>query len=560
MTLSRLSISNKLRLGMGATMLLVALLGAGALLVIRDMSQRSEDIQRNWMPSVLAVSALSTSLLEMRRNELAFLARTDPGERARAEERFGQNLARVNANLQAYRPLVSHPEEKRIFPGVEQGLQAYLAHHRQLREAFRANDAVRASAVLDEARPGMDRLIQDLEALTQLNGREATATADAASESARLGIYALSATLLVALGLGLVVAMLLSRSISGRLLNLSEALGRLARRDYGFVLKETADKDEIGQMARALDTCRDGLKEADRLAEAAAAEARVQTERGARVDALVRGFEAEAGEALGTVSSAATQLSATAVALSETAGEGTRQATALASAAGQTSSNVQTVAASSEELASSIAEVARQVRHTAAITERASEAARETDGTVRGLAEAAAKIGDVVRLISDIAGQTNLLALNATIEAARAGDAGKGFAVVASEVKNLAGQTARATEQISQQIAAMQAETTRTVEAIAGIGRTIEELNETTAQVAAASEEQAAATLEIGRAVAEAAQGAEEASRGAAGMMEGAERTGGSARDVQGASTELAQQSERLRLQVGSFLQNIRAA
>jgi methyl-accepting chemotaxis protein len=165
-----------------------------------------------------------------------------------------------------------------------------------------------------------------------------------------------------------------------------------------------------------------------------------------------------------------------------------------------------------------------------------------------------------VRLISDIAGQTNLLALNATIEAARAGEAGKGFAVVASEVKNLATQTAKATEEIGAQIAAMQAETGRTVDAIAAIARTIEELNANTGQVAAASEEQAAATQEIGRAVAEAAQGTQEASRSAVGVKQGAERTGGAAQDLRGASTELAEQSERLRGQVDGFLAGIRAA
>jgi methyl-accepting chemotaxis protein len=200
-----------------------------------------------------------------------------------------------------------------------------------------------------------------------------------------------------------------------------------------------------------------------------------------------------------------------------------------------------------------VAETARVARQTA-------DEARATDGAVASLAESATRIGEVVRLIGDIASQTNLLALNATIEAARAGEAGKGFAVVASEVKQLASQTAKATEEIGAQIGAMQAETTRAVDAIRGIARTIESMDGLTTQVASAAEEQAAAVQEIGRAVAEAASGTSQVSRTAGGVTDGAQRTGAAATQLRAASGELSQHAEGLRGQVDTFLSGIRAA
>ncbi len=558
--MSKMSISNKLRAGIGAILLLLAVVCGGTALMNRSMVTKADDIATNWLPSTLAAQELSRTLLTLRRYQLVMTTLDTRQERRAATETAQRMVDEVRAAAAAYRRLANHPDEQRVLTRFTPRLDAYLQGHAAFAAADAANDVPALRALVATDTPAVSALVTDLEELTAINAREANVAAGLVTSAAETGTIMVIIGGVVALVLGIVIAVLLARSIAGRIVNLAAALEKLAKRDYDFTLRETADGDEIGVMARSLDTCRDGLKEADRLAAEQANHGRQQAERAARVDTLVKSFETEAAGVLRAVSSAATELSATAGAMTETAEDGTRQAAAVAAASEQASANVQTVAASTEELASSISEVARQVRETAAITNRAADAARETDGTVRGLAEAANKIGDVVRLINDIAGQTNLLALNATIEAARAGEAGKGFAVVASEVKNLASQTAKATEEIAQQITAMQAETTRTVDAIQSIGRTIEELNATTAQVAAASEQQAAATQEIGRAVAEAAMGTQEASRSAAGVKQGAERTGGAAQDLRGASSELAQQSERLRGQVDGFLAEIRAA
>jgi methyl-accepting chemotaxis protein len=271
-------------------------------------------------------------------------------------------------------------------------------------------------------------------------------------------------------------------------------------------------------------------------------------------------FEASVGKVARSVAQAAEDMRGTAEALSEVASDTGKRAVAVAAATEQASTNVQTVAASAEELAASVQEISRQVAESTAIASRAAEEAEATDGTVKGLAEAAARIGDVVRLISDIAGQTNLLALNATIEAARAGEAGKGFAVVASEVKNLATQTAKATEEIAAQIAAMQGATDAAVHAIRSIGETIGRMNAIATSIAAAVEQQGAATQEIARSVQQAAVGTSEVSSTIGAVTQAVDQAGGQAVQVLEAANALTGEAATLKDEVARFLAAIRAA
>jgi methyl-accepting chemotaxis protein len=416
------------------------------------------------------------------------------------------------------------------------------------------------NTTIAEFRPWSIRSQAEILSLRDAALDEAMALTEAVSDAARLSfLEALGLALLVG-GLAAGSVLVLLRRVVQPLRALTGSVTRIARGELALAVPGQGRADELGEMAQAVETLRAGSAERREMAAAQQNQQRQQIARAERVDGLLRAFEAETAGALRAVASAATEMDATAAGMAEIAASGNQRASSVAGASQQASGNVQTVAAAAEQLSASIAEVARQVRDGAARAREASEAAESTDRTVRGLSEAAGRIGDVVQLITGIASQTNLLALNATIEAARAGESGKGFAVVAGEVKSLASQTARATEEIGQQIAAMQGETARTVAAIGAIARMIRELNEATGLVAEAAGQQAEATREIGQAVAQAAAGTEAASRHAAGVSEDAERTGRAAGDVRGAAGELARQAEGLRGQMDHFLTAIRAA
>jgi methyl-accepting chemotaxis protein len=284
------------------------------------------------------------------------------------------------------------------------------------------------------------------------------------------------------------------------------------------------------------------------------------THRQRAIESSIVAFESQIGEAITALLDASSQMRRTSDEMSVISQRTNTQVTTAAQASEEASSNVQTVAAASEELSTSISDISRQVTHAADIAGRAVDETKETDGTVRGLAESAERIGEVVKLINAIAGQTNLLALNATIEAARAGELGNGFAVVASEVKSLANQTAKATEEISAQIAAVQKVSKDAMDAIKGIGTTIGEVSAVATSIASAVEEQGAATQEITRNTQGAARRTKDASDSIAGVTAGANETGAAAHNVKSAAEALGMRTEQLRGQVDDFLAKIRAA
>jgi len=370
-------------------------------------------------------------------------------------------------------------------------------------------------------------------------------------------IFATLAVLAVAVAVALFVALRLSKPI----VSITRTMETLSAGNTGIEVPGMGRRDEIGQMASAVQVFKQNMIDAERLrAEQKEAERRAEADKKAALAKMADRFEASVQGVVKGVSSSATEMQSNAQSMSSTAEETSRQSAAVAAAAEEASTNVQTVAAATEELSSSIAEISRQVAQSAKVAAKAVDEAARTNAQVKGLNDAAQKIGDVVKLINDIAGQTNLLALNATIEAARAGEAGKGFAVVASEVKSLATQTAKATEDIATQVGAIQSATGDAVKAIEGITGTIGQVNEIATTIASAVEEQGAATQEIARNVQQASKGTTEVSSNIAGVTKAAAETGQASGIVLAASGELTRQADTLRAEVDQFLATVRAA
>jgi methyl-accepting chemotaxis protein len=357
------------------------------------------------------------------------------------------------------------------------------------------------------------------------------------------------------------VAFVISRDISGSITRLQHKMGALAAGDLSVTIDETARGDEIGRMADAVQIFKEHAQEIERLRLAHEVSEREAAEhRRNETLRLAGAFEQTVGGIVDAVGRAAGEMQREAQSLSGSAQAASGEARGIASGASEAEGNVQTVAAAAEELSASIAEIGRQVGQSASIAAKAVTATARTDERVSALAGAAQRIGEVVGLIQAIASQTNLLALNATIEAARAGEAGKGFAVVASEVKSLANQTAQATDDIRQQVEAIQGSTAEVVTAIRDIAETIREMNEIGGAIAAAIDQQSGATRDISANVQQAARHTSSVSEGVGAVTETSERVGGAAGRVLGAAQGLSEQSEALKRQVGQFLETIRAA
>ena len=461
---------------------------------------------------------------------------------------------------------------------VEHSLQAISSTDEKivqgLKEAAKLLEAYRQalSKLLDNSR-SIDQLVAEMsESATAIVQGASAMKADLLSDQQRLesesdAIVGETERLIVMLGaggflLGAALALLLGKGISRPMVAMCTAMRELAGGNFDVVLPGLGRKDEVGEMAGAVEEFKmQAIVKAER--DAAAQDAQNRASSAARRTELIRfadDFEAAVGAIVSNVSASAVQLEQAAGTLTRTAETTQSLSSQVAGASEQASSNMQSVAAATEELSTSVDEIGRRVHESSRIAEAAVLQAQQTDGRIGKLSRAAQQIGDVVKLITAIAEQTNLLALNATIEAARAGEAGRGFAVVASEVKSLASQTAKATDEISSHILGMQGATQESVAAIKEIGGTIAQISNIASTIASAVEQQSSATQEIARSVQNVAQGTQEAAANIMQVNRGATETGSASEEVLNSAKTLSTESTRLREELDRFMANIRAA
>ncbi|WP_159999247.1 methyl-accepting chemotaxis protein [Roseomonas sp. 18066] len=536
-------------------------LGGFALQRLSAVQAGAEDMGGNWIPSLIDLSRGSEAALKLRQHVLRHALTDDaPGQQA-IERDLQRERDAVERMLADYLPLISGADERRLYDAVRIGWDGYAAQIGPTLALSRRQDQALLRRQLDgPARLAFEAYDAAMTRLLRFNQDGAHVAAQASGDVSATAFWMIVAALVAGTLLVAGLALSLVRGISVPLLRLTATMRAMAGGNLDVVVDGRDRADEIGAMAQALEVFRIKVREAERLAADQARADQQGRERGLRVEAMVREFGEETQRSLSALRGAAQRLAGTSGEMTRSAEDATRLTTTLSHASESVSSNAQTAAAATEELTASIGEITRQVGRAAEVSRHAVAETERTDRTVRELAETANRIGDVVRLIADIAGQTNLLALNATIEAARAGEAGKGFAVVASEVKNLASQTAKATEEIGQQVGAIQGATGLAVEAIRSIAGVVAEIDQTAAAIAAAVEQQGAATQEIARTIAGTAQAAAAVSRETGVVQSAAETTTRTADQLRAASGEVGQTTDALNTGVDRFLKGIQGA
>jgi methyl-accepting chemotaxis protein len=559
--LKNVSIRSKLLGGFG--LLAAIVLGLSVLAVdgLSRVNDAAVEVRENWLPATRMLGQAQELATRYRQFQATVMVVATPEDILREQRAMVATREEFAEVWQRYAATVV-PEEAPLAAAALSAWRGYLAVEDRLMAHVRQGDAAGADGLyIGEMRDSFTRLRQTMTELLDFNLRSGQAAARAGEATYVNARFVLVVGCAVGVLSGLGLAWALGRGVSRSLSRAVDAMGRVAAGQLDIDVVGRERGDEIGAMARALEDLRlTSLRARDLAAEAAKTrEGMEANRRRAQLDLADR-VERQLGAVTTTLSGAVERIQGGLRVLTGNAERATEGASSVASAAAQATANVQTVAAAAEELASSVGEITRQVAQAAGTARKAAGEAQQADGEVAGLSEAATRIGDVVRLIGDIAGQTNLLALNATIEAARAGEAGKGFAVVASEVKALAGQTAKATEEIGTQIAAIQAATQRAVGSIKGISAVVAEVDQIATAIAAAVEEQGAATQEIARNVAEAAAGTNDVSANIARISGGAVETRAEVQRLSENTDAVARQGDTLRSELNALLSGLRAA
>jgi methyl-accepting chemotaxis protein len=476
-------------------------------------------------------------------------------------------VAATKEHSENFRRLIAENEKKelaektkRAIADLKEPLEKYVTSAEKIAEDVFVNPEA-AGVAYEAFQRDFEFLEGGMEKLSNTIEEEFSTTSARVASIESVGLYLNAGATVFGLSIAF-VAWFVSRTRVVKPINeLKSAFSALAEGDLSVSVPYAGNKDEIGDLAKAMQVFKDKAQALEKMkAEQLRKDEAAAEDRKRMLNELAASFEASVGNIVQTVASASTELQSSAEALAGISEQTSQQSATVAAASEEASVSVQAVSSSAEELTASINEISRQVKDSSLMTSQAVEQVRKTNETVNGLAQSSAQIGDVLKLIRDIAEQTNLLALNATIEAARAGEAGKGFAVVASEVKNLANQTAKATEEVASRISSMQTATSGAVTDIQGIGSTVERISGVSGNIDSAVNQQSLATQEIARSVQQVAAGTAEVSGSITTVTTAANQSRNASSEVLGAARELSVQAEKLKTEVDQFLGRVRAA
>ena len=558
---SNLGIRAKILIAAGSLAAASVGIGVVALMQMSTMDGVAKEIRQEWLPSLVKLSAMRAAVDDYRIKEGRYLLTliVDNSKMAELERDLSDSAGEVEAAFSAYRPLVKNgTDDERLtkeFADLWPKFRAASLHTIQTAKNGDLAGAVKLFSTTDlAARRAMASVVsKDL----NFNVGEGEKAAEASEAIFFQSRQMLLATIALAAALGAAMSFILIVGVVSPVRSVTAALVKLAAGDLSVAGSGAERHDEIGLLVRSLNIFREAIAERERLEDTARAERQNELRRQTMLEQLVDRFRSLVSEVVMSVDSEADTMSGTARTLNDVAFKAEQTAGAARSAVSDSSVNIQAVSTAAEELTASIAEISKQIKGAGERASHATNIARQTDHGISGLVELAEKIGAIVEIIRTIAHQTNLLALNATIEAARAGDAGRGFAVVASEVKTLAGSTARATDEIAEQIAAIQAATHSAVKEIRKITVAVAEIDEMTNAVAGSVEQQSEATGEIARAISAASASSANASENVEHVASVINQTNSEAGRVSNATGLLSASAKKLAEAVDAFLQDV---